>query len=196
MKKVPLKKKESFWTTLPGILASVASMVTAITGLLYFYFLIQTKEKVEPIPTPSVTVLPATPADLADQPPPRPAPATVPATVPRPAPAPTGIIVRVTAKPQVKAGDDTKIMVTALSRDGKTVLPQASVDLTATAGYFEKTRSPQISGFTDTQGIFKADWETLKEAVPKGALTVEFQATITRGNQKAHGKTAITVIRD
>lgn len=42
-----MKKKESFWTSFPGILASVASLVTAITGLLYFYFLIQTKEKVE-----------------------------------------------------------------------------------------------------------------------------------------------------
>lgn len=179
-----MKKKESFWTSFPGILASVASLVTAITGLLYFYFLIQTKEKVEPMSPPAVTVLPTTPPDLAEQQP------------PRPAPAPTGILVRVTAKSQVKAGDDTKIMVTALSRDGKAVLPQARVDLTATAGYFEKTRSPQISGFTDNKGMFKADWETSKEAVPKGAQTVDFQATITLGKQKASGKTGITVIRD
>ena len=181
-----MKKKESFWTSFAGIITGVASMVTAVTGLLYFYFLIQTKEKVEPMTPPAVTVLPATPADLADQPPPRPAPT----------PAPTGILVRVTAKSQVKAGDDTTIMVTALSRDGKAVLPQSRVDLTATAGYFEETRSPRISGFTDIKGIFKADWETSKEAVPKGAHTVEFKATITLGNQKASGKTAITVVRD
>jgi hypothetical protein len=191
-----MKKKESFWTSFPGILASVASMVTAITGLLYFYFLIQTKEKTEPIPTPSVTVLPTTPQDLADQPPPRPATAPVPATVPAPAPAPTGILVRVTAKSQVKAGDDTDIMVTALSRDGRAVLPQAHVDLTATAGYFEKTRSPRISGFTDKKGVFKAEWETSKMAVPKGTQTVEFQATITLGKQKASGNTTTMVIRE
>lgn len=182
-----MKKKESFWTSFPGILTGVASLVTALTGLLYFYFLIQTKEKGEPMSPPAVTVLPTTPADLAEQPSPRPAPA----------PAPTGILVRVTAKPRVKAGDDTKIMVTALSRDGKAVLPQARVDLAATAGYFEETRSLQISGFTDKDGVFKAKWETSKEAVPKGAkTTVEFQATITLGNQKAHGKSAITVIGD
>jgi len=108
-----MKKKESFWTSFPGILTGVASLVTALTGLLYFYFLIQTKEKGEPMSPPAVTVLPTTPADLAEQPSPRPAPA----------PAPTGILVRVTAKPRVKAGDDTKIMVTALSWDGKAVLP-------------------------------------------------------------------------
>lgn len=189
MKKVTAKKKESFWTSFPGIITGVASLVTALTGLLYFYFLIQTKEKGEPMSPPAVTVLPTTPADLAEQPPPRPAPA--------PAPVPSGILVKVTAKPRVKAGDDTKIMVTALSGDGKAVLPLARVDLVATAGYFEETRSPQISGFTDKDGMFKAEWETSKEAVPKGAkTTVEFQATITLGNQKAYGKSAITVIGD
>jgi hypothetical protein len=179
-----MKKKESFWTSFAGILTALASLVTAITGLLYFYFLIQTKEKTEPMSPPAVTVLPTTPADLADQPPPRPAPAL------------TGILVRVTAKSQVKAGDDTEIIVTALSRDGKAVLPQARVDLAATAGYFEETRSPRISGFTDNQGVFKADWETSKEAVPKGGQTVEIQATISLGNQKSSGKTTITVIKD
>ncbi|MHB8068072.1 MAG: hypothetical protein ACYDIC_09240 [Desulfobaccales bacterium] len=189
-----MKKKESFWTSFAGILTGVASLVTALTGLLYFYFLIQAKEKTEPVSPPAVTVLPTTPPDLAEQPPSRPAPVPAPAVAP--APVPSAIIVRVTAKSQVKAGDDTTIMVTALSRDGKAVLSKARVDLTATAGYFEDTRSPQISGFTNNQGVFKADWETLKEAIPKGAQTVDFQATITLGNQKASGKTAITVVRD
>jgi len=105
-------------------------------------------------------------------------------------------MVRVTAKPQVKAGDDTDIIVTALSQDGGAVLPQARVDLTATAGYFEKTRSPRISGFTDKKGGGKAEWETSKMVVPKGGQTVGFQATITRGQQKAHAKTTTTVIKD
>jgi hypothetical protein len=186
MKNVTTKKKESFWTSFPGILTSVASLVTALTGLLYFYFLIQTKEKGEPLSPPAVTVLPTAPADLAEQAPPRPAPA----------PVPTGILVKVTAKPRVEAGDDTKITIAALSQDGTTVLPQARVDLAATAGYFAETRSPKISGFTDKDGIFKAKWETSKDAVPKGAHPVEFQATITLGNQKGSGKGVITVIGD
>jgi len=169
--------KKSFWASMPGIMTAVASMVTAITGLLVVLYWVSYQGKGELPPHPSLPSVPAPP--VAGQPA---APPPMAMPPPKPVIETTGIIVHMEAeKPDVKPGKDIDIKVAVLSQDGGAFLPQCQVILTATAGYFSPTRTARVSGFTDHRGLFKVEWVAAKNEFPKGVHRVEFAAVVTHG---------------
>lgn len=189
-----MTRKKSFWASMPGVMTAVASLVTAITGLLVVLYWVSHQGTGELPPHPSLPSVPSPPAasqPAASQPaapPPRAAPP------PQPVAAAKEIMVRVEAeKPYVKRGDDIDLRVVVLSQDDGAFLPQCQVTLTATCGYFSPSRAPQVSGFTDSHGVFKVEWVAAKKEFPKGMHRVEFEAVASHGKARAQGKTAISV---
>jgi len=109
---------------------------------------------------------------------------------------PGSIIIKSAASPvKVDAGKTALITVSALTPDGKSPLPGASVTITAGGGLFEEAGTHKITGSTDNNGTFKAIWRTQPKSAYQANIDYVFNIEVSKaGYASSRGETAISVI--
>lgn len=158
--------KQSFWTTLPGILTGCATMITAIAtliGALYTASIIRGKQ--DPTPTPITAITES-------------APNTRPLDIPTPTelitesvPSTKALYIQgaVTEPPSVASGEKATIHVTVVN-DENQVVEGATIFVESGGGMFLETATTaydpngslqgpfSTSGQTDSNGVYTAWW--------------------------------------
>jgi len=109
---------------------------------------------------------------------------------------PGSIIIKAAASPdKVDAGKSALITVSALTPDGKSPVPGASVTIATGGGFFEEVGVPKIAGSTDNNGMFKAIWHTQPKGAYKANLDYVFSIEVIKaGYETSRVETAISVI--
>ncbi|MFZ5449851.1 MAG: hypothetical protein ACOZFS_14570 [Thermodesulfobacteriota bacterium] len=204
-----MEEKKSFWTTLPGILTGIASILAALGGLIGAWY--QFVRPVPPVPKEPTSVTQFVGAQK--QPTPSPGQGQKPelqtALKPTPksapqAPAPLSSTPKAEAlkvmfdfghRSEIRAGEGGFIRVLVLSPDGKAVIKGAKVKLTASEGFFEKSGSAEIKGTTDGEGSFGEHWYTHAILFSKGETSISFDALVSRDGEEGHGKGGLVVTK-
>ena len=105
------------------------------------------------------------------------------------------IIKAATSPDKVDAGKSALITVSALTPDGKSPVPGASVTITAGGGLFEEAGTNSITGSTDNNGMFRAIWRTQPKGAYKANLDYVFSIEVIKAGYKtSRGETVISVI--
>jgi hypothetical protein len=137
--------KQSFWTTLPGILTGIAGLITAIGGFLIILNQLKTPqenlpERGGPKSTQNENI---------------------------PDAEPTSLEIRSAAVPHdLRPNTVYDISIMVLSEKGMPVI-NARVEIRVGGGSFTDTGNFTTIGNTDKQGVFKTQWKSL-ESIPMG----------------------------
>jgi len=109
---------------------------------------------------------------------------------------PGSILIKAAASPdKVDAGKSALITVSALTPDGKSPVPGASVTIATGGGFFEVVGTPKITGSTDNNGMFKAIWHTQPKSAYQANLDYVFSIEVTKaGYETSRGEAVISVI--
>ena len=206
-----MAQKKSFWATLPGILTGIASVLVAAGGLIGIIYQLDGKGAKDAVPVVEkhnpgsakeaskpqqpVAALPThTPANQAP-----PESATTPPARPMAPIAGTQAI----SPLKVNVGFEKKvhyprnrIEVIALSNDGKSVIEDGEVKITASEGFFSGSGSSEIKGTTESTGTFIADWYSHERFFKKGETYVEVEVVVTKDDKKGSASGTMVVIKE